>query len=97
MEGLSVFSHICLGPLKGYGMPFSGNWTPTHPIVTLIMLNLTSSYHVFPENLTLPHLRYVTLEWPLYICDHALPNECCWNFLTCFMYDLYRSDSTLHR
>ena len=31
------------GPLKCYVTLLSGNWTPTHPLVTLITLNLTPS------------------------------------------------------
>ena len=51
------------GPLKCYVTFFCGNWTPTHPLVTLITLNLTPSKRVFPEKLTPhPHLHYETLE-----------------------------------
>ena len=32
-----------MGPFKCYVTLFSGNWTPTHPLVTLITLNLTPS------------------------------------------------------
>ena len=54
------------GPFKCYVTLFPENWTPTHPLVTLITLNFTPSYRFFPENLTHPHphRRYVTLEWP---------------------------------
>ena len=47
---------------------FQGIWvTPTHPLVTLITLNLTPLSCFFPGKLTPPHhtQHYVTLEWPL--------------------------------
>ena len=31
------------GPFKCYVTLFFGNWTPTHPLVTLITLNITPS------------------------------------------------------
>ena len=51
------------GPFKCYVMFFSGNLTPTHPLVMLINNIVT----LFSGKCDTPHpdLRYVTLEWPL--------------------------------
>ena len=51
---VTVVVFMVRGPLKCYIMLFSGNWTPTCPLVTLITLNLTHSQRFFLENLTPP-------------------------------------------
>ena len=65
-KGLSACaSLLSQGPIKRYVTLFRGNLISTHPLVTLIMLNITPSKRFFPENLTPPPpWRYVTLEWP---------------------------------
>ena len=55
-----------LGAIQVLRNAFSGNWTPTHPLVTLITLNLTPVVTLFPRKFDTPlTLRFVTLEWPL--------------------------------